>query len=109
MLRFGCSADVLLPAAPRPIFVSLLPCPEASRLLRHLLILLLLSVYYPAIYEWHATSVRPSLLGHDELPIDSHFEFRRVDPASLNRVGVPHDYHVPDAGCTTIMGDRSIL
>jgi hypothetical protein len=109
MLRFGSSADVLLSATSRPIFVSL-PCSEASRLLRHrLLHLKLMSVYYPAIYEWHATSVRPSLLGHDELPIDSHFEFRRVDPAALNHIVVPHDYYVSDARCATIICDRSIL
>ena len=109
MLRFGSSSDVLLSAAPRPIIVMSLPCPEASRLLRHrLLHLILMSVYYPSIYEWHATSVWSSLFGHDELPIDSHFEFRRVYPASLYRVGVPHDY-VPDARGATIMRDRGIL
>lgn len=108
MLRFGSSSDVLLSAAPRPFIVSL-PCPEASRLRRHrLLHLILMSVYYPSINEWHATSVWSSLLGHYELPIDSHFEFRRVYPASLNRVVVPHDY-VPDARGATIMRDRSIL
>ena len=109
MLRFGSSSDVLLSAAPRPIIVMSLPRPEASRLRGHrLLHLILMSVYYPSINEWHATSVWSPLFGHDELPIDSHFEFRRVYPASLYRVGVPQDY-VPDARGATIMRDRSIL
>jgi hypothetical protein len=67
-----------------------------------------MSVYYPSINEWHATSVWSSLFSHDELPIDSHFEFRRVYPASLYRIGVPQDY-VPDARGATIMRDSSIL
>jgi hypothetical protein len=108
MLRFGCSPDVLLSAAPRPIVVSL-PCPEASCLLRHgLLHLVLVSVYYTSINEWHATGVGSSLFSHHELSIDSHFEFRRVDPATLYRVVVPY-YNVPDARSATIMCDRSIL
>jgi hypothetical protein len=48
------------------------------------------------------------LLGHHELSIDSHFELRRVDPATLYRVVVPYD-NVPDAGPATIVCDRSIL
>ena len=108
MLGFGSSPDVLLTAAPRPIIVSL-PCPEASSLLRHgVLHLVLVSVYYSAINEWHATSVWSPLLGHHELSIDSHFELRRVDPATLYRVVVPYD-NVPDAGPATIVCDRSIL
>ena len=73
MLGFGSSPYVLLSAAPRPIVMSL-PCPEASRLLRHgLLHLVLVSVYYTTINEWHATSVWSPLFSHHELSIDSHF------------------------------------
>ena len=108
MLGFGSSPYVLLSAAPRPIIMSLL-CPEASRLLRHgLLHLVLVSVYYTAINEWHATSVWSPLFSHHKFSIDSHFEFRRVDPATLYRVVVPYD-NIPDARSATIMGDRSIL
>ena len=108
MLGFGSSPDVLLSAAPSTIVVSL-PCPEASRLLRHgLLHLVLVSVYYTSINEWHATSMWSPLLGHHELSIDSHFEFRRVDPATLYRVVVAYD-NVPDAGPATIMCNSSIL
>lgn len=108
MLRFGSSSDVLLSAAPRSFVVSL-PCPEAGCLRRDWLPhLILMSVYYPSINEWHAASVWSSLFSHHELPIYSHFEFRRVYPASLNRVAVPHDY-VPDARGASIMCDRSIL
>lgn len=112
MLWFGTPTHVWLTATPGAFLMRLPRSQTRSLLLRVLLLQVkLMTIYYAAVHEWHAASMRASMFLHDEFPVDSHFKLRWVHSSPLYQLLMCRRIYVPNAWGTAIriMCDCRIL